>query len=185
MHAQNLLMSVMGLIGREVVLQRKEQEFTERLEAGELKIEELREQLEVVKQELAQQRHLTTYLSVENARVNLLRPVQTASAPASPLPVAARFAGFNLHIDEAGASDEAGAAHGRAVGRSLGATAVLTMTTLTMAGATRPSSGAASGSTYYGSTYYGSTYYGSTYYGYAYYSRQDAASGAALCRQEL
>ena len=177
-------MSVMGLIGREVVLQRKEQEFTERLEAGELKIEELREQLEVVKQELAQQRHLTTYLSVENARVNLLRPVQTASAPASPLPVAARFAGFNLHIDEAGA------AHGRAVGRSLGATAVLTMTTPTMAGATRPSSGAASGSTYYGSTYYGSTYYGSTYYGstyygYAYYSRQDAASGAALCRQEL
>ena len=172
-------MSVMGLIGREVVLQRKDQELRERLEAGELKIEELREQLEVVKQELAQQRHLTTYLSVENARVNLLRPVQTASAPASPLPVAARFAGFNLHIDEAGA------AHGRAVGRSLGATAVLTMTTLTMAGATRPSSGAASGSTYYGSTYYGSTYYGSTYYGYAYYSRQDAASGAALCRQEL
>ena len=71
---------------------------------------------------------------MESAKLKLLAPVETSSAPSSPLPAATRFEGFNLRSVEAGASDEAGAAHGCAVGRSLGATAVLTMTTLTMAG---------------------------------------------------
>ena len=56
-------MNAMGLIGREVVRQRKAQELTVQLEAGELKMEDVLERLKTVEGELAQQRHLTTYTS--------------------------------------------------------------------------------------------------------------------------